>query len=379
MPPAAAKPRYALMRTGDEIFPAMLEAIEAARESVCFEMYIYEASPIGERFRGALVQARKRGLRVRVLIDSFGSVTLPGNFWDPLKAAGGEVRMFNPLAIRFFGIRNHRKLLVCDGQVAFVGGFNVAPEYEGDGVQKGWCDLGVRLEGPLVPRLVDSFEEMFARAEFKHKRFPLFRKLSAKRMVSSGGEQLLFSGPGRGPNPIKRSLRKDLKSGRDVAIMVAYFLPTWRLRRQLAQVARRGGRVRLIVPGKSDVALSQFAGRSLYRRLLNAGLAIFEYQPQVLHAKMVIIDDIVYLGSANLDQRSLHINYELLVRIEDQALAASARETFEKALAQSEAITPEGWRKSRSFWRRMKHRWAYFVLVHLDPWIARRQWRRLPD
>src|ERR1017187_8331863 len=118
--------------TGDEVFPAMLAAIDAAKESVCLEIYIFTDSPVGIRFRDALVRACQRGASVRVLVDAVGSYFLPGKFWDTLRSAGGEIRQFNPVALKRLIIRNHRKLLVCDGRVAFVGGFNIAPEYEGD-------------------------------------------------------------------------------------------------------------------------------------------------------------------------------------------------------------------------------------------------------
>ena len=134
-------------RNGAEAFPAMLAAIDAARKSVCLETYIYSASPLGGKFRTALVRAQQRGVRVRVLLDAVGSHGLPGDYWEALKVAGGEARIFNPLALNRFGIRNHRKLLACDDKVAFVGGFNIAPEYEGDGVTRGWLDLGIKVEG----------------------------------------------------------------------------------------------------------------------------------------------------------------------------------------------------------------------------------------
>src|ERR1017187_1323382 len=123
---AEANPTCDWLRAGDEIFPAMLAAIDAAQKSVCFEIYIFSDSPLGKRFREALIRARQRGARVRALTDGFGSMLLPGSFWDPLRSAGGEVREFNPIALKRFWIRNHRKLLVCDERVAFVGGFNIA-------------------------------------------------------------------------------------------------------------------------------------------------------------------------------------------------------------------------------------------------------------
>jgi cardiolipin synthase len=357
----------------------MLAAVESARESVRLEMYIYSAGPLGDSFRAALTRAAQRGVKVSVLIDSIGSVSLAGNYWKPLEAAGGQARRFNPLALTRLGIRDHRKLLVCDERIGFIGGFNIAPEYEGDGITRGWFDFGLSVSGHLAEELAIAFDEMFERADFHHKRFMVLRKTDAKRTIYSRDEQLLLSGPGRGRSPIKRALRRDLARARNVQIVMAYFLPTWRIRRALARVTRTGGRVDLMLAGKSDVVVSQLAAQSLYRRFLMARLNIFEYEPQILHAKLIIIDDVVYVGSANLDQRSLNINYELMIRFDSAAIAAQAREFFAERRQHAREITLERWRASRSFWRRIKQRWAYFLLVRIDPYIARRQWRALPD
>src|SRR5206468_8945161 len=139
-----------------------------------------------------------------------------------------------------------------------------------------------------------------------------------------------------------------------VQIMVAYFLPTWRLRRQLGWLAREGRRVQLILAGKSDVSVSQLAAESLYPRLLKAGIEISQYQPQILHAKLFIIDDVVYVGSANLDPRSLHINYELMIRFKSADIAAQARDVFQNVLSQCQAVTLENWHRAHPLWRRLK-------------------------
>lgn len=364
---------------GWEIFPAMLDAINRARQSVRLEMYLYEPGPLGTRFLEALVRAQQRGAEVRVLVDALGSINLPGTFWNPLRSAGGQARQFNPLRLHRMAIRDHRKCLICDEQLAFIGGFNIAQEYDGDGVTSGWCDVGLKLQGPMVSELAAAFDEIFARADFQHKRFIRLRKFTAKKTILAPDEQLLLSGPGRGRSPIKRALRRDLARARNVQIIVAYFLPTWRIRRALTRVVWRGGQVQLILAGKSDVLVSQLAGQSLYRRFLKDGVAIFEYQPQILHTKLIIIDDVVYLGSANLDQRSLNINYELMIRFENRQMAEQARALFANTLKHCQSITFEQWRKSRSLWRRLKQRWAYFLLVRIDPYIAKRQWKGLPD
>jgi cardiolipin synthase len=367
--------------TGDEVFPAMIAAIDAAVTSVALETYIYAAGQLGAAFRAALIEACGRGVRVRVLVDGIGSMELPDYFWHPLQAAGGEVRVFNPLTLRRAGIRNHRKLLVCDGREAFIGGFNIAPEYEGDGVQRGWCDLGISLGGVLAEQLEASFERMFELADFQHKRFPRLRKTAAKRTLVGASERLLLSGPGRGGSPLLRSLRADLRHAAverlAVRIVVPYFLPTFRLRRDLHRIARRGGRVQIILPGKADVALSQLAARSLYQRLLRAGVEIYEYEPQILHAKLFIVGEAVYVGSANLDPRSLHLNYELMVRFADSEMSGRANGIFDSLLHRSRQVQRAEWKRSRSLWTRWKERLASFILARLDPFITLRQWQRL--
>ena len=378
MQPDAA-PACRWLRAGDEMFPAMLAAIDTAMQTVCLEIYTFADCPLGLRFREALIRARERGARVRVLVDAVGSVLLPNSFWNPLTAAGGEVRVFNPLALKRVTIRNHRKLLVCDGRVAFVGGFNLSPEYEGDGITRGWCDVGLKVEGPLAAQLAASFDEMFARAEFRHKRFMRWRKSRAKKTVILPAEQILFSGPGRGRSPLKRALRRDLAAAKNVQLMVAYFLPPRRLRRALTRAVRNGGRVQLILAGQSDAPLSMLAAQSLYRRFLRGGVEIFEYQPQILHAKLIVVDDVVYVGSSNLDTRSLQINYELMLRLEDRELAAQARDILGSALKHCRAIDGASWSRSRTLWQKLKQKWAFVLLNRIDPYVARRQWRALPD
>jgi len=367
------------LRSGDEIFPAMLAAIDLARSSVCLEVYIFAPSPLGERFREALVRAQQRGVRVRVLVDALGSMELRNDYWQPLRAVGGEARGFNPVRLMRFWFRDHRKLLVCDGRVAFVGGFNIAPEYEGDGVRSGWRDLGVRLEGPLAAQLAASFEAMFERANFRHKRFTRLRRFEMNQSAVWPPEQIFLSEPGRGRNPIKISVRGDLAHARDVRIIAGYFLPAWRLRRDLARIVRLGGRVQLILAGKSDVWLSQLAAQSLYRRFMKDGVEIYEYQPQILHAKLILVDDVVYVGSSNLDQRSLRINYELMIRFQNREIADEARGIFAEDLRHCQPIKAGEWSKSRTLWQRLKGRAAYWLLMRVDPELARREWRRMPN
>jgi cardiolipin synthase len=367
------------LRSGDVAFAAMLDAIDQATSSVRLETYIYTNDEVGRRFRDALARTAQRGVNVRVLVDAIGSLGLSADFWTPLREVGGEVLVFNPLALKRASIRNHRKLLVCDGRLAIVGGFNISKDYEGDGVERGWRDLGLQVEGPLAFQLATSFDAMFGLADFRHKRMVRLWRPQQKQVITGADEQLLLGGPGRGFNAIRRALYRDFAVTRHAQIIQAYFLPTWRIRRSLGRIVRQGGSVELILAGKSDVALSQLAGRSVYRRLLKSGVRIAEFEPQILHAKLLILDDVVYVGSANLDPRSLSINYELMLRVVNRRMAAEARELFSDTLKHSREVDLETWKRTRSIWTRLKERWAYLVLVRIDPHVARWQWRSLPD
>ncbi|MEI8288440.1 MAG: phosphatidylserine/phosphatidylglycerophosphate/cardiolipin synthase family protein [Verrucomicrobiota bacterium] len=352
----------------------MIDAIHNARQSVRLETYIYTDGEIGRHFRDALTAAAARGVKVSVLVDAFGSWPLPAGFFAALLAAGGSVRYFNPLRLWRFGVRDHRKLLLCDDAVVFLGGFNISDEYDGDGVTRGWCDIGMRIENPdLAVELTKSFEELSALADFHRKPLTRLRAFKRRRktLAKLGGE-LLLSHPGRGASPFQAALHRDLTWARDTRIITAYFLPTHRVRRYLIRAARNGSRVQLILPGKSDVFISQLAARSLYHRLIKAGVEIYEYQPQILHAKLIISDGITYAGSSNLDIRSLNLNYELMLRFEDREVTAGAHGIFEKMLKHSRRIEP-GWFKTQSWWQRWQYRWAHFLVARIDPLVALRQ------
>ncbi|HVR36427.1 MAG TPA: phospholipase D-like domain-containing protein [Methylomirabilota bacterium] len=366
-------PEYQWLPTGALCFAAMLEAIQTASKSVRLETYIYHDDETGLRFRTALVAAALRGVRVQVLLDAFGSLELSGDFWEPLEAAGGSVRRFNPLSVGRFGFRNHRKLLVRDEDSAIVGGFNIAREYDGDGVLDGWLDLGLRVVGETARELSRSFDELFHHADYKHKRLMRFRKSPLHESDVRRSSRVLISIPGRGGNSIKRALEREFARGRDIRIMTAYFLPTWKLRRTLLLAARKGARVQLLVPGRTDSTLARLASQNLFHRLLRAGVEIHEYQPQILHAKLFLVEETVFVGSANLDTRSLSINYELLVRVQDAGLARQAHETFAQALEHSVPVTLAVWKKSRSYWRKLKERLAYHLLARVDPYVIRHQ------
>jgi cardiolipin synthase A/B len=370
------------LATVDEAYAEMERRIDAATTSVRLETYLLREAGPAHWLANALLRARARGVRVRLLIDAFGSEDLRPGYLQPLRAAGVQVALFNPKRLLRLSFRNHRKLLACDGAHAVVGGFNIGPEYAGDGVQHGWCDTGLCIAGPIVHQLEQSFDAMYNLAPFSARSIRRFRHVMRRRLQHRAGAaaepvRLLLSGPALPFGLLRRALRHDLGQARQIAIASAYFLPSQRLRRLLYRAARPGGRVRVLLAGHSDVPIARLAAEVLYDRLLRRGVQILEYQPQVLHAKVVILDDVVHVGSCNLDRRSLHINYELLLRLHWPALAADARQWFDHALTHSRAVDAALLRQRRGFWRRALSRIAYLLLARIDPLLARRRFRAI--
>ena len=356
----------------------MLPAIEAARQSIRFEMYIYRADKSGESFRTALTRASQRGVSVKILLDALGAGGLPPGYWDDLRQSGGEVRIFNPLSLQGFLFRNHRKLQLIDDTVAFVGGFNIADEYNGNGVTQGWRDLGWELRRPdAVKQLAAAFDGMFRAFDLQHRLLQRIRRPLHRADPWAARGPVLLGGPRLGRNPFGASLRQALRHAKNVQLISGYFVPNFRLRRSLRRAARRGGTVELLLAGKSDVPIAQQAARAIYGSVLRAGVKIYEDQPQILHAKMAVVDDAVFVGSANLDIRSFGINYELMVRVDDPPLASEARAMFAADLRRSEEITLPAWRSGRSWWARLRGHWAVFFFTKIDPCLVRLQLRAI--
>jgi cardiolipin synthase len=370
---------FRLLTTVDEALETSLSLIDGARETIRIEFYIWRDSEIGQRFLNALVRACQRGVDVRLMVDSLGSVTLQEKFFDSLKAAGGQFRWFNPLRLKRLGFRDHRKCVVCDEQIAVIGGFNIGPEYQGDGVTKGWHDLGMLVPASIAGELALSFDALWSMADYRHHLFTRLRRSAIQRIASTPDGQLVTTAPGRGPFFMRNALVADLRATHRADIISAYFLPPRQLRREIVRIVRRGGRVRLILAGKSDVALSQIAAHKLYQPFLRVGVEIYEYQPQILHTKFFRFDNIVYAGSANMDKRSLMINYELLVRVQDDEVAQQGLEFFEQTLKNCKRIDRATWRKSRTVWKKMREQWAYWILSRVDPWLSSVQFNVLRD
>jgi cardiolipin synthase len=372
--------RVRWLATVDEGYAEMERRIDAATQSVRLETYLLREEGPAVRLWAALLRARQRGVEVRMLLDAFGTEGVRAEFLAPLREAGITILVFNPQRWMRRSFRNHRKLLACDGEHAVVGGFNIAPEYAGDGVTRGWCDTGVYVGGPVVAQLEASFDAMCKLAPFTLHALHRFRWIASHGVAEAAPAdaplQLLLAGPGTRGRVLRHRLGHDLKRARDVAIASAYFLPSRGLRRLLYRTARRGT-VRLLLAGQSDVPLARLAAEGYYGRLLKKKVEIHEYQPQVLHAKLVIADDAVYVGSANLDRRSLHINYELLLRFEWPQLAADARNWFAKALESAQQLDRPALRARRGFWRRLLSLFGYYLFARLDPLVARRGFRTI--
>jgi cardiolipin synthase A/B len=370
---------------GDSAYAAMAALIEAAQHSIALESYLVRVPVRAEaahqdpaaQLLAALLRARGRGVHVQVLYDAFGSEGLPVDFFAPLIAAGGEVRVFSAARRLRLSCRDHRKLLVCDVRRAIVGGMNIAPEYAGDGVTRGWRDLALQIEGPVVAALAASFAAMYALAPVSARAIREYRRAVRALPPTGGPVSLLTSGPGWPHGRLRGALRADLRRARAVHCMAAYFLPPAGIRRALRRVRRRGGSVTLLLGALSDVPVARYAAEHLYARILAGGARLYEYQPQVLHAKLLVIDDTVYIGSCNLDRRSLNINYELLLRLEWPQLAAQAGALFAASLAHSRAVPAAQWRMRRRWWERWRSRVAYWLLTRVDPLLARRPLRPL--
>ena len=353
--------------TGAELLSAELEAITHAKKRILLEHYIFRASPTADRFRDALTEAARRGVEVTLLLDYVGSFALPRNYFGELTELGGKVIWFNQVRWRLWIFRDHRKILVVDDTRAFLGGCNVAPEYDGDGISHGWRDGGIAVAGPVVRHLVDSFEHQVSRAGS----WKWARLRGRSSWIKAGDDvSLLLMRPGVRQNALQRALQSDLKRAQKVDITMAYFLPVGHLKKLLLRAARLALRFRLLVPGLSDVPVMQVATQALYGAFQRRGVQIFEYQPQVLHAKVMVVDDIVYVGSANLDPRSLSINFEIMLRIRSSALAQQAVATFEKDIAHSALVPRQSWHKARGWWRQLKQKLARAFFTRLDLGVA---------
>lgn len=369
-----------LLKNGSEIFPAMFDSIDRAVSCVGLEMYIFVDDGTGREFRDHLVSAAKRGVRVMVMVDAVGSWSLPESFWDELRNSGGMARQFRPVSRGMFFLRNHRKLLLVDDRIAYIGGVNIADEYYlGSRGEPAWRDNALEITGGGVKRIRRSFDRMWMRAEMPFRKVVLSLRPGRRKreQPGSGSLQILESGPEDPMQPVRSAYRRLIGgAGRNIDLAMGYFYPSGRILRALKRAVLRGVRVRLLFSQRSDVAVARWAARGLYGKLLRDGMEVWEYRPAMMHAKLAIIDDVVVAGSANLDIRSGRINNELVAVVNDEALAQQARADFEEDLGQADRISLEEWQE-RPLFQRIKERISAWLLARLDIFIARTEMARM--
>jgi cardiolipin synthase len=362
-----------LLKNGSAAFPAMFGAIDAAESSLAIEAYIFADDETGRELRGHLVRAALRGVQVMVLVDAWGSWNLPDALWDELRSAGGTVRWFRPILKGVFFFRNHRKLLLVDDRIAFLGGMNIADEYyRGAHGEPPWRDNMLEITGGEAAWLRRSFLRMWSRADSPFRGFlRRLRRVRGKRTADAGLVRFLESGPENPLRPVRRAYRQVIQHARSgIDLAMGYFYPHGRMLHALKRAVKRGVRVRLLFSQQTDVPVARWAARGLYGRLLRSGVEVWEYPVSMMHAKLAIADTTVVAGSANLDVRSGKINYELVAVVTDVELAKRARADFEDDLKQSVRIRLEEWKK-RPLIQKLKERFSFCLLARADIFFAR--------
>jgi cardiolipin synthase len=361
-----------LLLDGRATYDAMRHAIEAARDHVHVEFYIIQPDETGRALRDTLVAAAERGVQVRVVADALGSHALPDAFWDPLRAVGGQAAWFRPVwrwarLARLLNrrdrldFRNHRKIVVVDGRVGFTGGINVGREYLGLDPERGaWRDTHVQLDGPAVLSLQKTFAEDWFTATGElledERQFP--------EPVTPGDSSVAVvdSGPDRRFAPIERLIVHSLALASErVWLTSPYFVPSGNVLDALISAAVRGVDVRLLVPARGDHLLVTLAGRSDFETLLDAGVRIFEYERGFVHCKTLVVDSwLGSCGSANMDMRSFHLNFELNAFVLDARFADELAGHFTTDLEGAREVQLDDVRAA-PLWRRVA--WGLARLV----------------
>ena len=363
--------RLTLLTEGPDRLEALLGLIDGAGRSVRLLYYMYRNDHAGDQVYAAMERALDRGVSVSLLVDGFGAYT-PDQYFTPLIAKGLTFCRFHPTYGRRYLIRCHQKLALADEERVLIGGFNVEEDYfEESGIPGAWRDLGLMVEGPAAARLAPYYDELVGWALIKGARIRALNRIIHRYSENHGVLQWTFGGPTRGLSPWARATSRDLLSSGDVEMIAAYFAPTWAMLRRIGGIGRKG-RARIITAAKSDNHATIAAARYTYKNLLRRGVEIFEYQPTKLHTKLVVLDDIVHIGSSNFDIRSLYLNLEMMLRVDDPDFAQLLRSYFEHELGQSLAITIELNRKRSGWWTRLIQAISFFLVTSADYSITRR-------
>jgi cardiolipin synthase len=360
--------RLTALPGGAERKKALIRLIDDAKHSLRLLYYIYADDRAGRDVCAALERAAERGVAVRLILDGFGS-SAPAEFFDRLKEKGGDVCRFEPHWGRRYLLRNHQKLALADERLALIGGFNIEDDYFDDA--GGWRDLGLSVEGPAAARVASYFDALF---DWTHSDRPTIRALrhTLRRFSEKeGAVRWLIGGPTRKLSPWAGALRAEMRRAARLDMIAAYFAPTPSMLRGIEGVRRRGGQARVLTAAKSDNNATIAAARHTYARLLGRGVRVFEYQARRLHTKLFVIDRAVHLGSGNFDVRSLLLNCELMLRVEDQGFADAMRGYFEGELAQAQEVTAQA-HAAAGWLDRLRWGAAYFLVAVVDGNVTRR-------
>jgi cardiolipin synthase len=362
--------RLSPVADGGERLSALLALIGSAKHRLCLIYYIFSADAAGTVVRDAVVSAIERGVAVSLLIDGFGSQHTPQTFFAPILDAGGSVCWFLPRFGRRYLLRNHQKLALADDRVALIGGFNIESAYFAEDDTNGWRDFALLIEGPAVAALTGYFDALLGWARDPNATVRALARLLRAHSIGAGRLRWLFGGPTRRLNPWARALHQDLRGATRVDVIAAYFAPDPGTLRRLGRIMRRGS-VRIITSARSDNSMTIAAARHCYGRLLRRRARIWEYQPMRLHTKLFVLDDAAYIGSANFDIRSLYLNLEVMLRVEDVDFANWLREHFVRETTDSREASLVRLRERAGWLMRLRWRIAYFIVAAVDYTVTR--------
>ncbi len=361
-----------VLTNGPCFYEAQLAAISAAQNSVCLEAYIFHKGEIGKRYVDALTERASAGVDVNVVLDALGSFSVGEHYFTTFKSAGGKLTWYNPARwnrLPRYDNRTHRELLIVDGKVGFIGGAGVADQwYKGADGKPRWRDTVVKVVGPAVANLQATFAENWLEACGEILTGSKYFPGSSPEFPPRGDVMVVSSSPTTGGSTRARILFQLLiaSAKKSIHINTPYFLPDASLMNEIERAVReRGVEVNVIVPGrKSDIWLTRTSSRRKYGALLKAGARIFEYEPAMIHAKVMLIDELWgVVGSTNCDYRSFGLNDEVNLAARDEGFAKRLAEDFARDLADSREITYEAW----------SHRSIFERAPELFGWVFERQ------
>jgi cardiolipin synthase len=374
--PWRAGNQFELLLDGPQFFPRMLAAIGAAEQQVALELYLVASGACTDLLIAALCAAAQRGVLVRCLLDDFGCLGLLAAQRRELLAAGVELHFYNPLGWRH-GVRNlyrdHRKLLLVDGRLAFVGGTGATDQFwQPADNSHAWHEVMVEIRGPLLDDWQQLFERQWQALPARLTWHPLLARglarLPSTPAAGAGFGRVAYADGRQHRDILQSLLRALLQSRQRIWLATPYFLPTWKIRRALRKAAQRGVDVRLLLTARNtDQPPVRFAGQRYYPKLLKAGVRIFEYQPQFLHLKMLLVDDWVSVGSCNFDHWNLRFNLDANLEAIDPHLSAQVAASFNSDFALSAEIDLQQWHAT-PWWQRLRRRvWGLLdrLLVNL--------------